>query len=395
MADEIKLSFGDWLKGQPESVKKLPYQQQQESYSAYSTAFDKAKGAAVLDKARSAVSPASVLKSIMPNVTPTAAPATTSVASPNLNVVDQARQGLTDVDMSKKSPELINQLATFGGTNKEQFLRDWQAAKAAVAAFTPEAARNDPEGAASAQQKYEMYNTAANKLRYDYPIVQNNFMDRTKQTLADALNPEIGGGVKPVPVPVQADTGAAAPPRPAPAKTAIDVDGPLPKEIKPKKAEVENLGFDWDKVKETAKGLGTSILGVLNAAIAGRTAAMQGRTLDWDADTFMGREEARRADEAKTLQAQDWQAQLAAIDRDFTAEQAQLQREYEAAMQSAKTEEDRQKVAAEFAQRDKEQRIAGQQQLAAIAASRQSTKPATGGFMVAADPLGIMGMGSK
>lgn len=388
MATGTKMSFADWLKGQSDTTKKLPYQQQQEIYNAYSSTFDRTVPSAVVDKAKTV--PGSILKSIMPSIIPTQAPATTGAQSPNLAIVDQARQGLSDVDMSKKSPELINQLATFGGSNKDQFLKDWQTAKSNVAAFSPEAQQNDPLGYAAAQQKYEMYNTAANKLRYDYPIVQNNFMDRAKSTLADALNPELGDlGVKQVPVGGPKDTGAVPPDRPPQTQSAIDVDGPLPKEIKPKKKEVEDLGFDWDKVKETAKGLGMSILGVINAAIMGRTTAMQGRPLDWQKDTMLGRGEAQAAEQAKDQQQFDWQSQLAAIDRDFQAEQAALQREFQVAMQNAQTEEERQKIAAEFAQRDKEQRIAGQQRLAEIAANRTSTRAPTGSF--GADPLGIMG----
>jgi hypothetical protein len=388
MAD-VKLSFTDWLRTQPDTFKKLPYQQQQEGYNAYASAFEKtvpAPAPAVIDKAKAAVSPSSILKSILPNLQSGASTAT----SPNLNIVDQARQGLSDVDMSKKSPELINQLATFGGSNKDRFLQDWQTAKAAVAAFTPEAQRNDPNGYAAAQQKYEMYNTAANKLRYDYPFAKNNFLDQAKSTLTNALNPEIGMGVQQVPVPT--DTGATPPPRVAPQQSTIAAAGPLPKEIKPQKKEVEDLGFDWEKVKETAKGLGTSILGVLNAAIMGRTSAMQGRPLDWSGETLLGRNEARAAEEAQQNKQFGWQEQLAAIDRDFQAEQAALNREFQAAMEAAKTEDEKQKVMAEFAQRDKEQRVSGQQRMAEIAANRQPTRAAAGGPGISADPLGIMGM---
>jgi hypothetical protein len=356
------------------------------------------KPTTVVDKAKAAIMPQNILGSLfkLKAEPSTAAPDPKTVKPIDLSEIDQlfAGTGAAPADLEKRIPELVQNRVTYGSANKEQFLKDWLASNEAVKNYSPEAQRNDPSGYQAAVKKNEILNSAANKLRYELP---NPMTYNIRKDFSEAINPEFNpetpantpqtGGGEPV--------GAVPPPRPATA-TSEGVAGPLPEDVKVTKKEVEKAGFDWDKVGQIAKDTGMGILGVIQAAIAGRTAGLQGRNLDWDKDTMLGREEGKRAQEQARQDAlsqiegdRDFQMQKMQADQQFAAEQNQLTQEYQAAMQAAKSEDEKAAMQAQFDQRWKELQVQGQQRLNEIAASRQTTKPAQGGGW--SDSLGIMG----
>lgn len=334
---------------------------------------------------------------------PTMAADPKTVKPMDFSEIDQLYSGTTGtpIDLEKRIPELVQNRVTYGSANKDQFLKDLLASNEAVKNFSPEAQRNDPMAYQAAVKKNEILNAAANKLRYELP---NPVMYNIRKDFANAINPDFnpqGQPAKPdaVALPQTSDQGAIPPP-PTKGSLGEAVAGPLPN-VDVSKKDVEKAGFDWDKVKQVAVDTGLGILGVIQAAIAGRTAGLQGRNLDFANETIAGREMAKKAAEESKLsdldqrrQDVDWQMQLKQIDQDFAAEQAGLARDFEIAMMQAKTDEDRAKMQAEFAQRDKEQRAAAAQRMAEIAAT---SKPVTvvGLPGMPRDSLGIMGMGGK
>jgi hypothetical protein len=330
----------------------------------------------------------------------TMAPDPKTVKPIDLSEIDQLFAGTSQApaDLEKRVPELVQNRVTYGSANKDAFMRDLLASNEAVKNYSPEAQRNDPAGYQSTVKKNEILNAAANKLRYELP---NPMTYNIRKDFANAINPEFNPAPaksEPVVPSEPADQGATPPPRPA-SQTGEGVAGPLPPDVKVSKKEVQKAGFDWDKVKQVAADTGLGILGVIQAAIAGRTAGLQGRNLDFANDTIIGRGEAKKAVEDARIAdldqqqiGMDWQMQLKQIDQDFSSGQAQLAREFDVAMSQAKTDEDRARMQAEFAQRDKEQRAAAAQRMAEIAASNK-TAPGVGGIAgVPRDSLGIMGI---
>lgn len=357
---------------------------------------------AAADKAKAAVAPQKILGNLFAKpaqaTSGTMAPDPKTVQPIDLAEIDQLFAGTAanPVDLEKRVPELVQNRVTYGSANKDAFLRDLLASNEAVKGFTPEAQRNDPAGYQAAVKKNEILNAAANKLRYELP---NPVMYNIRKDFANAINPDFNPApAKPAvtETPAAVDQGATPPPPPSKAQTGEGVAGPLPEDVTVNKKEVEKAGFDWDKVKQVAKDTGLGILGVIQATIAARTAGLQGKTLDFDKDTLLGRQETKKATEDAKIadldqqqKAMDWQMQLKQIDQDFAAEQGALARDFDAAMSQAKTQEDRDRMQAEFAQRDKEQRAAAAQRMAEIAAS---SKNATGGTAgMPRDSLGIMG----
>jgi hypothetical protein len=183
---------------------------------------------------------------------------------------------------------------------------------------------------------------------------------------------------KPAVTPVQAPVAA---PKQAPAEapfvgetmpiqtppTSTQTAGPL------KSIVEKNPGVDWDKIGQIAKDTGMGILGVLQAALAGRTAGLEGRHLDMN-DTYIGKQGNIKEAQKEKQSERDWQAQLAQVDRDFTAQQNQINQEFQAAMSQAKTDEEKQAAQLDYQQRLKELDITGKQRMNEIAASKGTAK---------------------
>lgn len=135
---------------------------------------------------------------------------------------------------------------------------------------------------------------------------------------------------KPAP-PVQAPSQPASPPVDIPQVPAAPVEiGPAVPQItmdeKPK-------GIDWNKVGEIAKRTGGSILDVLQAAVAGRTAGLLGKTFNPATDTPSGIKAGKEQDVAAQKDLMNTQfgfsKQLREMDQDFQQRQAAINQAYE------------------------------------------------------------------
>lgn len=138
-----------------------------------------------------------------------------------------------------------------------------------------------------------------------------------------------------------------AQPKPAPPVQPIVQAAPAPVEITPVPAapvevgpvvpqitmEDKPKGIDWNKVGEIAKRTGGSILDVLQAAVAGRTAGLLGKTFNPATDTPAGIKAGKEQDAAAQKDAMTIQfgfaKQLKEMDQDFQQRQAQINQAYE------------------------------------------------------------------
>jgi len=218
--------------------------------------------------------------------------------------------------------------------------------------------------------KQGMLNTA---LDQKTPVVE------TPKPTTVATKPAAAPAVTPVAQQPELETIVAEPPAQA------QSSGPL---------RPEPQGIDWEKVAAIAKSTGMSIIGVLQAAIAGNVAGRQGRQLDWAKDTLLGRNQAEQQakdqeqriadlDMQKMGKNADLETQLKMIDQAFAANQAAINREFEVKLQAAKTQEEKEQLSQQFAQRMKELQLTGAQRMQEIAAQQ------AGGKVVSSDPRGI------
>lgn len=146
----------------------------------------------------------------------------------------------------------------------------------------------------------------------------------------------------------------------------------------------------WNQVGEIAKTTGKSILDVLGAAIAGRTAGLQGKDFNFTRDTLMGQElEQKRQDESERKK-QDFELQLAGVNQNFQAAQSQIQQDFQEKMAAAKTDADKAAAQAEYAQRIKELQLQGQNALNLEAMKDRGAKAAAK-MNMGSDPRGIGG----
>ena len=159
-----------------------------------------------------------------------------------------------------------------------------------------------------------------------------------------AGTPSVAGVVKDggVPPSASAPAGVGGPAALTPASVAQVANVP----VRASDSSVLNNGaVDWDQMGRIAKTFGVSLLGLLQSPIAGYVAAKQGRGLDWQKETLLGQQEAQEqlGKQAEKQQKQivdprGWEGQLAELNRQAQAKQAQADRDFERVMATAKTD---------------------------------------------------------
>ena len=85
--------------------------------------------------------------------------------------------------------------------------------------------------------------------------------------------------------------------------------------------------FDW-------AGLGKGALGVLQAVLAGDIAGRQGRNLDWNKETMVGRETTERTQAEQEQAAKDWQKNLLALQNEYELGRQGSQQGFEESQQA-------------------------------------------------------------
>lgn len=249
--------------------------------------------------------------------------------------------------------------------------------------------------------------------QYNYDL----YMQLLAGQPVDGSPAKVATGIAP-PVTVPASESVAAPTEPV---TGSERVPDRPEAMRQSSAMVERavadtgLGkdkkpneIDWNKVGEIAKETGQSVIGVLQAAIAGWVAGKQERALQYQDETILGRrdvqknqvaaEQRKMANEqemlGKQMEAQakasgeerTWQMQMKELDRDFQSAQQKLEMAYNDKLSKAKTQEETDRINAEYAQEEKMLRLSGKQQSDQIAqrAALEGKKTAA-----SADPAGL------
>lgn len=405
-----KPTFQAWLATQP-SLKTLPYQQQLE---AYKSAFPDVPAAPaptqptspILGDIIQSVKAGKPLSEAVPMVaahTPVSMAANQQAAAGNpaafdFNPIDNYYNYSNSPgtkpkeDLGTLLSRTKGDLATWASKNPDEFAK-------MVASYNEEARKNAantrPGSALDSasqgfQRKNELINDVYNMLSRGQTSFTQKLQDIPKSVINNALNLTVPDKTPAQPVTAPApivDQSVAAPPMP---EKPVFSEAPAIENPEPAAPH----GIDWNKVGEIAKNTGKSVIDILQAAIAGRTAGLQGRALDFDKETLAGKEAIERAekdredraaaaDEKSFNRGADLQKQLRQIDQDFAAGQDSLKMEYEDKIRNAQTAEDKAAKQLEYQQRLKELQISGQQRMAEIAAGKQPAKTGTG------DSLGI------
>jgi hypothetical protein len=82
------------------------------------------------------------------------------------------------------------------------------------------------------------------------------------------------------------------------------------------------------------KDFGLGLLGILQAATAGRTAGLQNRALDYQKETYLGKEDQKKADQKQM----DWQQQLQELTNVSRAAEAKADRDLQERLTTARTD---------------------------------------------------------
>lgn len=184
-------------------------------------------------------------------------------------------------------------------------------------------------------------------------------------------------------IPVEAVKKLAPTPSPVITKPPVLTEPVVGSEPQPapvveeKKAEAKKGDDFWSMIGNIAAQTGLGIGEILQAGVAGRTAGMQGRALDFAKETSQGQRLAKEAEDALTKAQKDEQQAA----RAFTAEQGQLDRDaqWKAIMQSNATDAEKLKAMQQFEAQQNALSRANQKDIAMISGAGRVQAAEKGG----------------
>ena len=163
-------------------------------------------------------------------------------------------------------------------------------------------------------------------------------------------------------------------------ESKLEKTTPPPPQVSPDTpvANTPAKGFDFGDLVQKFGAALPDIADVIQNAVEHRTASLQGRRVDFDKDTNIGRKRLAKMATDQAQQGFDWQKQLQQLAQDSAENRDANKMQFEKEMAEAKTREDMGAAVANFKQRDKEQRV-GIQGQKEIVAMQTGNKPGISG----------------